>query len=100
MFCFSTHSSLSSGLPHLAVSNSTPPPSTSPLHIKVKSEPVSPPREHHSSIMGGGGHCQSGLTASMNNTSSNISVLSHPQTHLIMSSRPSSTGHLTPTPGK
>lgn len=33
-------------LPHLAVSNSTPPPaSTSPMPIKIKSEPISPPRE-------------------------------------------------------
>lgn len=89
-----------SGLPHLAVSNSTPPPSTSPINIKVKSEPVSPPREqHHTSIMGHS-HVPAGLTTSMNNASSNISVLSHPQTHLIMSTRPSSTGHLTPTPGK
>ncbi|XP_058461637.1 myocyte-specific enhancer factor 2 isoform X3 [Malaya genurostris] len=39
----------SSGLPHLAVSNSTPPPSTSPLSVKIKAEPISPPREHHSS---------------------------------------------------
>lgn len=110
-----------SGLPHLAVSSSTPPPSTSPMHIKVKSEPVSPPREqHHSSIMGsggGGGHNSSGGSGSvgggdaggsgsgslsvttMNNVSSNISVLNHHQ-HLVMSSRPNSTGHLTPTPGK
>ncbi|XP_055630674.1 myocyte-specific enhancer factor 2 isoform X3 [Toxorhynchites rutilus septentrionalis] len=53
----------SSGLPHLAVSNSTPPPSTSPLSVKIKAEPISPPREHHSSSshhhhhgnLGGGG---------------------------------------------
>lgn len=86
----------SSGLSHLAVSNSTPPPSTSPIQIKVKSEPVSPPRDHHLA------HTQStpGLSiTTMNNATSNISVLSHPQQHLIMSSRPSSTGHLTPTPG-
>ncbi|XP_065339840.1 myocyte-specific enhancer factor 2 isoform X1 [Cloeon dipterum] len=54
-----------SGLPHLAVSSSTPPPVSSPP-VKIKSEPISPPRGE------GGGH---------------------------MSSRPSSTGHLTPTPG-
>ncbi|CAH1965061.1 unnamed protein product [Acanthoscelides obtectus] len=35
-------------LPHLAVSSSTPPPaSSSPLPIKIKSEPISPPRDHH-----------------------------------------------------
>ncbi|CAG2174900.1 unnamed protein product [Oppiella nova] len=33
------------GLPHLSVSSSTPPPSSSPLSIKVKSEPISPPRD-------------------------------------------------------
>lgn len=40
-----THSSTC--LPHLAVSSSTPPPTSSPLPIKIKSEPISPPREHH-----------------------------------------------------
>lgn len=86
-----------SALTQLAVSNSTPPPATSPIPIKVKSEPVSPPRDHHM------GHAQSsaGLSVTtMNNASSNISHLSHPQSHLIMTSRPNSTGHLTPTPGK
>lgn len=41
------HSSTSgnAGLPHLSVSSSTPPPSSSPLSIKVKSEPISPPRD-------------------------------------------------------
>ncbi|CAG2110159.1 unnamed protein product [Medioppia subpectinata] len=42
------------GLPHLSVSSSTPPPSSSPLSIKVKSEPISPPRDgthqHHASL--------------------------------------------------
>lgn len=85
-------------LSHLAVSNSTPPPSTSPIAIKVKSEPVSPPRDHHM------GHPQSSASLSittMNNATSNANVLNHPQQHLsIMSSRPNSTGgHLTPTPG-
>lgn len=82
----------------MAVSNSTPPPSTSPIAIKVKSEPVSPPRDHHMA------HTQSTASLSittMNNATSNISVLNHPQQHLIMNSRPNSTsGHLTPTPGK
>ncbi|XP_031631719.1 myocyte-specific enhancer factor 2 isoform X2 [Contarinia nasturtii] len=84
-------------LSHLAVSNSTPPPSTSPIAIKVKSEPVSPPRDHHLA------HTQSSASLSittMNNATSNSSILNHPQQHLIMSSRPNSTGgHLTPTPG-
>lgn len=88
--------SICSALTQLAVSNSTPPPSTSPIPIKVKSEPVSPPRDHHM------GHTQNsgGLSiTTMNNATSNISHLSHPQSHLIMNTRPSSTGHLTPTPG-
>ncbi|XP_018325978.1 myocyte-specific enhancer factor 2 isoform X4 [Agrilus planipennis] len=73
-----------SSLPHLAVSSSTPPPSSSPLPIKIKSEPISPPREHHLHLAGG---------------------LHHPQAHslnLTQSShhpRPSSAGQLTPTPG-
>ncbi|XP_055687443.1 myocyte-specific enhancer factor 2 isoform X20 [Lutzomyia longipalpis] len=95
-----------SGLPHLAISNSTPPPSTSPLSIKVKSEPVSPPREHHP-------HGGSGLLAGQSSISvttmsavpasavtsvtSNLAALGHQQ-HLILTSRPNSTGHLTPTP--
>lgn len=112
----------SSGLPHLAVSNSTPPPSTSPLSVKIKAEPISPPREHHSSSHhhsnlsgagggggggsggGGGGNGQNNnqLTVTSmasvghSNTSSLGSSMNH--SHLIHS-RPSSTGHLTPTPG-
>ncbi|EDS31679.1 myocyte-specific enhancer factor 2d [Culex quinquefasciatus] len=126
----------SSGLPHLAVSNSTPPPSTSPLSsVKIKAEPISPPREHHSSsshhqhqhqqqqqqqqqqhhhhsnLSGGGGsngqqqHNNQLTVTSMASVigggghSSNSSMgnsLNH--SHLIHS-RPSSTGHLTPTPG-
>ncbi|PSN54613.1 Myocyte-specific enhancer factor 2 [Blattella germanica] len=73
----------SSGLPHLAVSSSTPPPATSPLPVKIKSEPISPPRD-------GSGHSH---------------TLGHPLSHLQSHGhghslpRPSSTGHLTPTPG-
>lgn len=107
-----------SGLPHLAVSNSTPPPSTSPLSIKVKSEPASPPRDHHphnSIITGGGGGGGGGsggggglgsnnsnqtTTITMGNSLLNQnSLLQHPQ-HLLLNSRPSSTGHLTPNSGK
>lgn len=72
-----------SGLPHLAVSSSTPPPSTSPLPVKIKSEPISPPRD----------------------ASSHSHALGHPLSHLQSHGhghtlpRPSSTGHLTPTPG-
>lgn len=38
-----------SSLPQLSVSSSTPPPSSSPLPIKIKSEPISPPRDATSS---------------------------------------------------
>ncbi|XP_054736652.1 myocyte-specific enhancer factor 2 isoform X7 [Anastrepha obliqua] len=144
---WTTHQGLvqHSGLPHLAVPNSTPPPATSPVSIKVKSEPQSPPRDlsgcHHQqnsngsagssgSGSGGGGGGGGGSSnnvstsnalslANMNaaaviagstgangggNSASeqaaNLSVLSHPQQHLVMpGSRPSSTGHLTPTQG-
>ncbi|XP_031336584.1 myocyte-specific enhancer factor 2 isoform X2 [Photinus pyralis] len=72
-----------SGLPHLAVSSSTPPPSSSPLPVKIKSEPISPPREHHLHLGAGLHHPQ---THSLNLTQSH-----HP--------RPSSAGQLTPTPG-
>lgn len=117
----------SSGLPHLAVPNSTPPPSTSPLTVKIKAEPISPPREHQSSSHhhhhhsnlsgsgGGGGPGGSGANGQQNNNQLTVtsmaqvggghsnsqsvalgSSLNH--SHLIHS-RPSSTGHLTPTPG-
>ncbi|XP_017066523.1 myocyte-specific enhancer factor 2 isoform X5 [Drosophila eugracilis] len=139
------HSSLS----HLAVSNSTPPPATSPVSIKVKAEPQSPPRDlsasgHQqnsngstgsggsssstsSNASGGGGGGGGAVSAAnvithLNNVSvlaggpsgpggggsngnveqaTNLSVLSHSQQHhLVMpNSRPSSTGHITPTPG-
>lgn len=122
----------SSGLPHLAVPNSTPPPSTSPLSVKIKAEPISPPREHQSSSHhhhhsnlsgsgaggGGGGPGGSGGGGGSNGqqNSNQLTVTSMAQvgghsnsqsvalgsslnhSHLIHS-RPSSTGHLTPTPG-
>lgn len=122
----------SSGLPHLAVPNSTPPPSTSPLSVKIKAEPISPPREHQSSSHhhhhsnlsgsgaggGGGGPGGSGGGSGSNGqqNSNQLTVTSMAQvgghsnsqsvalgsslnhSHLIHS-RPSSTGHLTPTPG-
>nr|CAD7439839.1 unnamed protein product [Timema bartmani] len=72
---------LAGGLPHLAVSSSTPPPSTSPLPVKIKSEPISPPRVDGSHTLG--------------------HPLNHLQGHIHSHNlpRPSSTGHLTPTPG-
>lgn len=36
----------SSGLPHLGVSSSPPPSSPSPRTVRIKSEPISPPRDH------------------------------------------------------
>lgn len=92
----SSHQNLSaslhnSGIPHLAVSNSTPPPSsTSPIPVKIKAEPISPPRDQMLSQQ------QQSLSASLggNHAGSLGSTLNH--SHL-MNSRPSSTGHLTPT---
>ncbi|XP_073844229.1 myocyte enhancer factor 2 isoform X4 [Musca autumnalis] len=176
---WSTHQGLvhQTGLSHLSVSNSTPPPATSPVSIKVKSEPQSPPRDlsgghqhsngssatngggggtggngpggssSHSNLnanslnnslsintgglsvnsgvgviagssplgagsgggggVGGGGgnggasNSSSTSNGSANDQATNLSVLNHSQQqHLVMAgSRPSSTGHLTPTPG-
>nr|WOV89412.1 Mef2 [Henosepilachna vigintioctopunctata] len=73
-----------SGLPHLAVSSSTPPPqSSSPVPIKIKSEPISPPREHHTHLSAAvhHGHIQT----------LNLAHSHHP--------RPNSAGQITPTPG-
>ncbi|GBL94289.1 Myocyte-specific enhancer factor 2A [Araneus ventricosus] len=42
----SSPSSTISSLPHLSVSSATPPPSSSPLPVKIKSEPISPPRDN------------------------------------------------------
>lgn len=114
----------STGLPHLSVSNSTPPPSTSPLSVKIKAEPISPPRDHHSSshhhnsnLSGGGGGGGGGggnstgagqngnqqlsgssMVGGHNSNSSATLGSSMNHSHLVHS-RPSSTGHLTPTPG-
>ena len=74
-----------SGLPHLAVSSSTPPPATSPLPVKIKSEPISPPRD-------GSSHSHS-----LGHPLSHLQAHGHGHTSLP---RPNSTGHLTPTPGK
>ncbi|XP_072402797.1 myocyte-specific enhancer factor 2 isoform X1 [Diabrotica undecimpunctata] len=70
-------------LPHLAVSSSTPPPtSSSPLPVKIKSEPISPPREHHPH-----------LTTAVHH--SHVQTLNLTHSH---HPRPSSAGHITPTP--
>ncbi|KAK9758895.1 Holliday junction regulator protein family C-terminal repeat [Popillia japonica] len=73
-----------SGLPHLSVSSSTPPPASSPLPVKIKSEPISPPRDHHHHI-----------GSSMHHSHVHSLNLTHTGHH----TRPNSTGQLTPTPG-
>lgn len=104
-----------SALPHLAVSSSTPPPPSSPLPMKIKSEPISPPRDHHGG--GGGGSSGNGnitcgsLPPSSSASSvmhlgsnSNIGMAASPHslnlshTHHNLP-RPNSTGHLTPNSG-
>ncbi|KAG5890115.1 hypothetical protein JTB14_005244 [Gonioctena quinquepunctata] len=71
-------------LPHLAVSSSTPPPtSSSPIPLKIKSEPISPPREHNPH-----------LSATVHH--SHIQTLNLTHSH---HPRPSSAGHITPSPG-
>ncbi|XP_065093000.1 myocyte-specific enhancer factor 2 isoform X4 [Ochlerotatus camptorhynchus] len=114
----------SSGLPHLTVPNSTPPPSTSPLSVKIKAEPISPPREHqtsshhhhHSNLSGGGGPggnngggnggqnnnnqlTVTSMAASVGHSNSSVTLGSSLNHSHLIHSRPSSTGHLTPTPG-
>lgn len=93
-----------SGIPHLAVSNSTPPPSSSsPAPVKIKAEPISPPRDQLLSQ-----HQQQSIVTSLGGTSSIIGITHSSASSLgsnlnhshLMNSRPSSTGHLTPTPGK
>jgi hypothetical protein len=92
-----------SGIPHLAVSNSTPPPSSSsPAPVKIKAEPISPPRDQllsqhqqQSIVTSLGGSSLIGL-----NHSSGSSLGSNMNHSHMMNSRPPSTGHLTPTPGK
>lgn len=83
---------LFSGLPQLAVSSSTPPPS-SPLPLTIKSEPISPPRD--SSLSQHGPHGTHGPHGSLLHTNLNPHAM-HAHHHLP---RPNSAGHLTPTSG-
>ncbi|XP_012166408.1 myocyte-specific enhancer factor 2 isoform X4 [Bombus vosnesenskii] len=113
MYSAATMSSIS-GLPHLAVSSSTPPPATSPLPVKIKSEPISPPRDPH----GGNSGSNSGPsnTSNLHHTTLNVGPSSStgappphhvphpgPQSLNLVSSRPSSnpppshSGSITPT---
>ncbi|XP_034948950.1 myocyte-specific enhancer factor 2 isoform X2 [Chelonus insularis] len=118
MYSAATMSSISS-LPHLAVSSSTPPPSTSPLPVKIKSEPISPPRDPHNSNSGpgGGGNISGPGSSNLHHTSLNVGPppnsaagppphhITHggPQTLNLVSSRPTSnpppshSGSITPT---
>lgn len=93
------------------MSSSTPPPSTSPLPVKIKSEPISPPRDPHGSNAGGG----PGVPSSLHHTNLTVGSVttsgpqSHhithtvPQTLNLVSSRPTSnpppthSGSITPT---
>jgi hypothetical protein len=98
------------------VSNSTPPPAASPQPVKIKAEPISPPRDHHNSghpstiISGhsqqqqttittmsssGGGGGGGGLQHTTTSLGNNLS-----HSHLLSSRPSSSTGHLTPTSGE
>ncbi|XP_012289141.1 myocyte-specific enhancer factor 2 isoform X1 [Orussus abietinus] len=112
MYSAATMSSIS-GLPHLAVSSSTPPPSTSPLPVKIKSEPISPPRDTHGG--GGGSNGAPGNSNNLHHTNLNVGPSSSngapphhvthggPQTLNLVSSRPNSnpppshSGSITPT---
>jgi MADS-box transcription enhancer factor 2A len=102
------------------VSNSTPPPAASPQPVKIKAEPISPPRDHHNvghsstiisghnqqqqlttitTMSSGGGGGGGGLQQQQHTTTSTLgSNLSH--SHLMNSRPSSSTGHLTPTSGE
>lgn len=111
---FSYFSMNFSGLPHLAVSSSTPPPSTSPLPVKIKSEPISPPRDQHGGNSGTNGG--PGSSSNLHHTNLNVGPPSSssgqpphhvthggPQTLNLISSRPTSnpppshSGSITPT---
>lgn len=95
-----------SSLPHLAVSSSTPPPSaTSPIPVKIKSEPISPPRsEHHQHThphLQQQQHVQQQQQQQQHLGLHHTLVHHHHHAHSLNLShtRPNSTGHLTPTPG-
>ncbi|XP_023248414.1 myocyte-specific enhancer factor 2 [Copidosoma floridanum] len=85
MYSAATMSSISSLPHHMSVSNSTPPPSTSPIPVKIKSEPISPPRDHH----GGGG--------SNGSLAGHASSLHHPG-HTSLGGPSSSSGGPQPPP--
>ncbi|XP_058806362.1 myocyte-specific enhancer factor 2 isoform X2 [Phymastichus coffea] len=82
MYSAATMSSIS--LPHLAVSSSTPPPSTSPIPVKIKSEPISPPRDPH------GGGSNGSVSGPSNASAANLHHPGH--TSLNVSGPSSSSG--------
>lgn len=84
-----------SGLPHLAISSSTPPPPPSPLAIKVKAEPVSPPREQH--ILHPHPHISSGLSITSMDNGDNINIIN--SQHLVLNPRQNAPGHMSSSAG-
>lgn len=78
------------GVPHLAISTSTPPPSTSPLAIKVKAEPLSPQREQHALHS----HIAPGISIESGN---NLNILNNQ--HLILNQRQNVSAHLSSSAG-
>ncbi|KAK3868416.1 hypothetical protein Pcinc_026196 [Petrolisthes cinctipes] len=94
-----------SGLPHLSVSSSTPPPpgppSSPPTTVRIKSEPISPPRDPN--CLAGAGHLQRPASTDPGHLSpappphphlGQSPVSSHPAHSLYTSAL---SGHLTPT---
>lgn len=103
------------------MSNSTPPPATSPVPVKIKAEPISPPRDvlnNHAAHAASSGGGSGGMSSNGNNQSTvtSINLVTHgssasvlnssnalnahvPPQHLL-STRPSSTGHLTSPSGE
>ncbi|XP_034244035.1 myocyte-specific enhancer factor 2 isoform X1 [Thrips palmi] len=126
---WSHHHSHCGSVPQVAVSSSTPPPSHSPLPLplRIKSEPISPPRDPGSTLSASHGahgppgpgpvavpvpvaaqqpHIQTLSISGLGGGSSGHVVLplqpmTHPMSHAShahTSPRPSSSGHLTPIP--
>ncbi|XP_063699979.1 myocyte-specific enhancer factor 2 [Culicoides brevitarsis] len=100
------HQSAHGNIPHLAMPSNTPPPALSPASVKIKSEPISPPRDMLQPCSSGGGSITSGQTTTTlttTNLSSNNSIGNSLQTHqhLIVSSGSrnctQNLGSLTPT---
>lgn len=82
----------------------SPPRDQHPQHHQQQQQQQQHLQQHSGGIIAGhgilGGLSGALSVTAMNNASSNIGVSSQPHQHIIMTSRPGSTGHLTPTPGK